>query len=112
MKITLTLLLLCFCTSLFAQSTTDTKEEERTASFAPFAWYKKQLEKKEESTLGKNLDELKESLKLFSESPQDVTSKNKMPIYPLSGVQIEPMPVFPVDSTMTYHLKVYPVKED
>ena len=104
MKTTLTLLLLCFCATLFAQESDSKKEEGPT--FAPFAWYKKQLEEKEESTLGKNLDELKESLKLFSESPQDVTSKNKMPVYPLSGVQTEPMPVFPVDSTMTYHLKV------
>ena len=49
---------------------------------------------------------------MFSESKQDVTSKNKMPIYPLSAVQTEQMPVFSVNSTMTCHLKVYPVKED
>lgn len=115
MKTTLTLLLLCFCTTVFAQNTTDAKEEESTASFAPFAWYKKQLEEKEDITslsLGKSLEELRESLKLLSESKQAVASKNTMPIYPLSNIKTDPMPVFPVDSTVTHHLKVYPVKED
>jgi len=113
MKVTLTLLLLCFCATLFAQDTTDAKEEENIASYAPFAWYKKQLEKKEEAAIGKSLEELQESLKLLSEPKQAVAvSKNKMPIYPLSDIKTESMPVFPVDSTVTYHLKVYPVKED
>ena len=53
MKTTLTLLLLCFCTTLFAQND-DSKKEEGPA-FAHFAWYRKQLEKEEEATLGKNL---------------------------------------------------------
>ncbi|WP_299766196.1 hypothetical protein [uncultured Dokdonia sp.] len=115
MKTTLTLLLLCFCTPFFAQSTTGAKEEENITSYAPFAWYKKQLEEKEDTTslsLGKNLEELQESLKLLSEPKQEViVSKNKMPIYPLSDIKTEPMPVFPVDSTVTHHLKVYPVKD-
>lgn len=114
MKTIGTLLLLCFCTTVFAQNTTDAKEEENTASFAPFAWYKKQLEEKEEaSSVGKSLEELQESLKLLSESKQAVVaSKNTMPIYPLSDIKTDPMPVFPVDSTVTHHLKVFPVKED
>lgn len=117
MKWTLTCLLLCFCATTIAQNTT-TPKKGKTSTYAPFAWYKQQIDKEEEKDklqqVGKNLNEL---IAALEQSP-GATSKpkiavgDKMPVYTTPETEVAPMPVTPVDTTITQYLKIYPAKED
>ena len=115
MKVFITAIVLCFCVSTYAQND-ESSSKEKTESFAPFAWYQKQLEEKEnEAHLRKGLEELLEGLKSTSVSDEStglVTIGNKMPVYPVDEIEIAPMPVMPVDSTVTHYLKISSAKED
>ncbi|WP_299680404.1 hypothetical protein [uncultured Dokdonia sp.] len=108
MKTTLTLLLLCFCTTLFAQE--NAKDEEASSSDY-FSWFAKQEERKKEF-----LREKIDSLSLFDLRNRSKDDKKlvvilNMPIYEgPKGLSL--MPELPIDTTTTYYLKIYPVKED
>ena len=115
MKVFITAIVLCFCVSTYAQND-ESSSKEKTESFAPFAWYQKQLEEKEnEAHLRKGLEELLEGLKSTSvsdESTRLVTIGDKMPVYPVDETTVAPMPVIPVDTTVTHYLRVYPEKRE
>ncbi|GGG04995.1 hypothetical protein GCM10011344_01720 [Dokdonia pacifica] len=112
MKMTLTLLLLCFCTSLFAQNSDSKKDEGST--FAPFAWYTEQEERKEaflKDYFKSNLEDFGILPKVTSETEEEVVAP-KMPIYPVPKSRLSPMPIIPSDTVIKQYLKVYPVKEE
>ena len=115
MKVFITAIVLCFCVSTYAQND-ESSSKEKTESFAPFAWYQKQLEEKEnEAHLRKGLEELLEGLKSTSvsdESTELVTIGDNMPVYPVDKTKVAPMPVIPVDTTVTHYLQVYPEKRE
>lgn len=111
MKMTLTLLLLCFCTPLFAQDTTDATKEG-TSNATPFNWYQQQEDSKDAILLEKKHQ------KEMSDIRVSITNKksNKLPIIlkipEYKGPKgLSLMPNLPIDTTNTHYYKIYPRNE-
>lgn len=111
MKIILTILSVCFCTTLSAQiNDTSQKEKEETASDIPFSWYLDQEEEKE-NFLEEKLHSLTVSnLKNLPVDPKKIAIILNVPAYKgPRGLSL--MPELPLDTTNTNYFKIYPVRE-
>ncbi|WP_299766198.1 hypothetical protein [uncultured Dokdonia sp.] len=111
MKTTLTLLLLCFCTSLFAQEDIETTKDE-ISNLTPFIWHQKQEEIKNAILLEKKHQKEMSDIRVSIKNKKNIKLPIILKIPDYKGPKgLSLMPDLPIDTTNTHYYKIYPRNE-
>jgi len=111
MKTTLTLLLLCFCVTLFAQEDIETTKND-ISKLTSFIWYQKQEEIKNALLLEKKYQKEMSDIRVSIKNKKSVKLPIILKISEYKGPKgLSLMPNLPIDPANTSYYKIYPRNE-